>query len=440
MPDSSSPRADTSATACAPEFLAELARDVLRRCDEGAFSDDPAGITRTFCSPAMTRLHAAMRGWMEAAGMTCRLDAATNLIGRFDLENNPDRPALLVGSHLDTVPNGGRYDGMLGVLLGVALVEALSRSGARLPFALEVVAFSEEEGVRYGAPFIGSKALAGCSEASLLERVDAQGITAGDALRGFGGRPEAIDTAAADPSRVLAFVEAHIEQGPLLQQNDLPLGVVTAIAGATRAAIRFTGAAGHAGTVPMQLRRDALTAAAAWILDVERAGRETPGLVATVGVVEVLPNAGNVIPGEVRLRLDIRHADDRVRLAAIDELCRRGRELAEGRNVAFEFTEIHAQGAVALDDAMLAHLEHGLVAAGVQPTRLVSGAGHDAGVMASRFPTAMLFVRCRDGISHHPDESVELADVTCALTALWHFVERLAVRENLAPAANHQGN
>jgi hydantoinase/carbamoylase family amidase len=316
---------------------------------------------------------------------------------------------------------------MLGVLLGVALVESLSQCDCRLPFAIEVVGFSEEEGVRHATPFIGSKALAGGFDPALLDRVDAHGIMLGDALRAFGGSPESIDSAAMDPARVVAYLEAHIEQGPVLQNEGLPLGAVLAIAGQTRLEVRCVGAAGHAGTTPMNLRRDAVAAAAEWILQVERVGRESIGMVATVGVVEVAPNVANVIPGAVRLRLDLRHADDAVRDGAVQELFRLGQELSARRHVLFEWKTLHVHHAVEMDDAVTAVLMRSLTDAGVRPLKLVSGAGHDAAEMARRFPAAMLFVRCRDGVSHHPDESVEHQDVALALTAMWHFVRRLAL-------------
>jgi allantoate deiminase len=365
---------------------------------------------------------------MQAAGMRCRMDAAGNLIGRWEDEHQPAEAVLIIGSHLDTVPDGGRYDGMLGVLLGVALVEAISRTEAKYPFAIEIVGFSEEEGVRYAAPYIGSKAMAGRFDRELLDRVDDQGITLADALRAFGGSPQSIDSAAVDPARVVAYLEAHLEQGPVLQDEGLPLAAVSAIAGQTRLEVRLAGGGGHAGTTPMNLRRDALTAAAEWILQVEDFARESIGMVATVGVVEVSPNVSNVIPGEVRLRLDLRHADDADRSRAVAELCRMGLELGARRHVSFEPRTLHVQDAALMDTAMTRMLQESVADAGVRPLTLISGAGHDAAVMAGHCPSGMLFVRCRDGVSHHPNESVECADVVLALTAMWHFVRRLALR------------
>jgi allantoate deiminase len=427
---------ESSVKSCDRELLAELARQAFDRCGEAAeYSENPGEVTRTFCSPAMARLHGALRGWMESAGMKCRLDAAGNLLGRWDTSTVPDAAALIVGSHLDTVPNGGRYDGMLGVLLGVALVTAIARSGTRLPFALEVVGFSEEEGVRFGTPFIGSRALIGDCDQVLLDRADAAGISVRAALESFGCNPKNMTTAEMHSAQVVGFLEAHIEQGPMLQDHRLPLGVVTAIAGQTRARVRFLGTAGHAGTVPMQSRRDALAAAAEWISNVETVGRDTGGLVATVGAVEVIPGAVNVIPGEVRVSLDIRHADDAVRTAAFDQLQHFGNELAARRNVKIEISIAHEHRATAMDKALTDLLHQSIKDTGVASTQLVSGAGHDAAVMARRFPAAMLFIRCRDGISHHPDESVMVEDITAALTAMWHFVQRLAQATTKSPSS-----
>ena len=414
-------------TSVLKELLAELARQAFDRCQQAATcSDELPAITRTFCSPAMRQLHGLLRGWLESAGMSCWLDAAGNLRGRLPCGVSSTAPALLIGSHLDTVPNGGRYDGLLGAVLGIALVEAVTRGGLQLPFAIEVIGFSEEEGVRFGTPFIGSRAIAGDVDEALLNVVDANGVSVRTALENFGCNPAEVATTEIDPDQVIGFLEPHIEQGPVLQAENRPLAVVSAIAGQTRAAVRFVGAAGHAGTTPMHLRRDALAAAAEWITLVERTAQQTPGLVATVGVIEALPGAGNVIPAETKVRLDIRHADDQVRLTAIQNLRARGAELADRRQVAFHFDLLHEHGAVAMDESLTLLLELCLPADSNAYPRLVSGAGHDAAVMARRFPTAMLFIRCQDGISHHPDEFVTLEDVTKALLAMWHFVRQFA--------------
>ena len=413
-------------------LLQELAERTLNRCDAAAaFSEEPGQITRTFCSPAMGELHSALRAWMETAGMTCRVDAAGNLFGRIESPLRPNAPALLIGSHLDSVPNAGKYDGVLGVMLGLALIEMVERSGLglQLPFALEVVGFSEEEGVRYGVPFIGSRAIVGdCAE--LLEKKDAAGVSVADALRQFDCDPAQISSCELPPEKYFAYLEPHIEQGPVLESENLPLSIVTAIAGQTRAAVRFVGSAGHAGTVPMELRKDALCAAAEWIIEVEKTAKQTPGLVATVGTIEVSPGAGNVIPGEARLRLDIRHTDDAVRRGAVEHLIRFGEALEKLRKLEFHFAKAHEHSAVAMDASLSAMLKTGISISGNRPLELPSGAGHDAAVMARRWPTAMLFIRCRGGVSHHPDEAVTLDDVTAALTAMWWFVGQLAANHS----------
>ncbi|WP_254512575.1 allantoate amidohydrolase [Anatilimnocola floriformis] len=407
-------------------LLAELAQRTLDRCEAAAaFTEEPGRITRTFCSSAMADLHVALRDWMEAAGLTCRVDAAGNLFGRLESPLLDNAQTLLIGSHLDSVPNAGRYDGVLGVMLGLALVEAVQRSDLRLPFALEVVGFSEEEGVRYGVPFIGSRALVGDCDEALLQRKDANGVSVAEALGHFSCDAAQIQSCELPAKKYVAYLEPHIEQGPVLESEDQPLSIVTAIAGQTRAAVRFVGAAGHAGTVPMELRKDALCAAAEWIIEVEKAAQQTLGLVATVGTIEVSPGAGNVIPGEARLRLDIRHTDDKIRQAAVEHLIRLGKDLQQTRNIEFQFTTAHEHSAVAMDAAITTMLKQGIAAAGHRTMELPSGAGHDAAVMARRWPSAMLFIRCRGGVSHHPDEAVTLADVTAALTAIWHFGRRL---------------
>lgn len=411
-----------------PSLLAELAEQVLARCNTAAaFTEEPGGITRTFCSPSMAELHAALRGWMQQAGMTCRVDAAGNLFGRLTPPLSYGK-TLLIGSHLDSVPNAGRYDGVLGVMLGLALAEAVNQIGLCLPFDIEVVGFSEEEGVRFGVPFIGSRALVGDCDETFIQRQDANGISVAEGLRQFGCDPAQISSSELSPDKYFAYLEPHIEQGPVLESKNAPLGVVTAIAGQTRAVVRLVGSAGHAGTVPMALRRDALAAAAEWISHVERIGQQTPGLVATVGTIEVSPGAGNVIPGEARLRLDIRHTDDAVRKSAVKELQHLGRALATRRGVEFKFAVEHEHTAVTMDRQVTDFLKQSIAQAHHRPIELPSGAGHDAAVMARRWPTAMLFIRCRGGVSHHPAESVTLEDVLAALTAMWHFLDLWRVK------------
>lgn len=398
--------------------LAALARRALERCDTlGGFSDEPGRLTRTFLSPAMRCVHASLAGWMEEAGLTVRTDALGNLIGR---SGSADAPVFLLGSHLDTVPDAGRYDGVLGVLLALAAVESLA--GRPLPFALDVIGFSEEEGIRFRRPYLGSLAVTGGFEADLLALRDADGVTVAEAIHAFGLNPADAAQAAYDPARVQGYLETHIEQGPVLEERELPLAVVQAIAGQTRVRLKFLGEAGHAGTTPMGLRRDAFAGAAEFALAVEAVGRAVPGLTATVGAVWVTPNAPNVIPGAAELSLDVRHAEDDRRHGAVDELLARARRVAAGRGLAWQVvSEAHEQ-AVRMDEGHTRRLARALTEAGMPAPPLVSGAGHDAVVMARMTPAAMLFLRSPGGLSHHPDERVIPEDVAAALEVMHRFL------------------
>ncbi len=413
----------------AVERAQTLAAEALERCDALArCSDEPHRIHRLFCSPAMRKAHGLVGIWMHAAGMTPRVDAAGNLVGRYEPPGCDPSRRVLIGSHLDTVIDAGKYDGILGVMLGIAAVAALRESAAALPWALETIGFSDEEGVRFGVPFLGSRALAGSLDAELLRLSDADGISMAQALRDFGVEPLDIPRCAA-AGDVAAYVEAHIEQGPLLEMRGVPLGVVTAIAGQTRLRVEWSGAGGHAGTVPMKGRGDALTAACRWALAVERIGQDTPDLVATVGQVEVDPNVPNCIPRRVRASLDVRHHQDAVRTAAVDALVELAEAAARDSHLAVRVEYDHEHAAVAMDAELTERLAESLAAAGYEPQRLVSGAGHDAGVIATMAPTALVFVRSPGGLSHHPDEAVTRDDAAAAIRALVEFVKRLAACE-----------
>ena len=347
---------------------------------------------------------------MTDLGMAVNVDAIGNLRGLYGSGSHPRR--LLIGSHLDTVPNAGAFDGVLGVCLALALRGALE--GQSLPFDIEVLAFSEEEGVRFKKPFLGSLAVIGRFDPSLLELTDANGCTLADAIRRFGLDPARLPDAQVDP-RAFAYLEFHIEQGPVLDNAGESLAVVTAIAGQSRLELRFTGRANHAGTTPMNTRRDALAGAAAWITAVEQHARSTPDLVATVGHLEVLPGAGNVIPGLVRASLDVRHADDQTRLSAVRDLCLAAGQIAAERELALEIDQRLNQRVVPMDPQLVAAFEAAIASAGATPRRMVSGAGHDAMILAEKIPSAMLFLRTPGGISHHPDESVLPEDVAQAI-------------------------
>ena len=398
------------------------ASELMARCDAlAAFSETKSGLTRTFLSKPMHEVHASLCAWMKAAGMTVRTDAVGNLLGRYE-GLTKDAPALLIGSHLDTVKNAGRYDGGLGVLFGLAAVEALE--GKRLPFAVEVVGFSEEEGVRFGLPFLGSRALTGSFEAGWLELTDEQGLTMREVIRDFGGEPDLLKSPKQHLKETIGFLEVHIEQGPKLAALGQSVGVVEAVVGSSRALLTFKGQAGHAGTTPMAGRRDALTGAAAFVLEVEAYAAEVNGLVATVGRLNVEPGAVNVVPGGVTLSLDVRHADDAVREEAVTALREKAERVAAGRGLIIHWHPLMSQAATPMDEGLTRLLHE---ASGSVPL-LPSGAGHDAQIMAAAVPAAMLFVRSPNGLSHHPDETVTVEDVAAALGVVMRFLDMLGAR------------
>jgi allantoate deiminase len=399
------------------------AQQVIDRCKRLAgFSEDPDSTRRTFLSSPMRDCHRELAGWLEPLGAEVKIDAAGNLRGLYPAAES-NAPRLIMGSHLDTVPNAGAYDGVLGVVIAVALLEGLR--GRRLPFGIEVVGFSEEEGVRFGTPFIGSRALVGRLDEELLRRKDAHGVCVREAIEDFGLKPDEIP-AAVLKGDTLGYVEFHIEQGPVLEQIGRPLGVVEAIAGQSRLQFTFVGRANHAGTTPMNLRYDAIAAAAEWIGEVEREGQRTPGLTATVGTIDAKPGAINVIAGEARLTLDARHSSDDVRAKAVENLVRKAEAIAERRGLSLRHSTQLSQPAVALDPHLVRQTEEAIHRAGCEPHRMVSGAGHDAMILAERVPSALVFLRTPGGISHNPAESVELDDVAKALEAGAHLLDVLA--------------
>lgn len=402
------------------------AREVIARCRMlSRFSEDANGTRRTFLSNPVRDCHREISSWMRGLGMSVSVDAVGNLRGFYPGASS-SAPRLLIGSHLDTVPNAGAFDGILGVMLAISLVESLR--GEKLPFGIEVIAFSEEEGVRFGVPFIGSRALVGRVDKELLGREDQRGISMTQAIQDFGLDPDEITRAALN-NDALAFLEFHIEQGPVLEIAGHALGVVEAIAGQNRVEFTFSGQANHCGTTPMNQRRDALAAAAEWILAVEALARRTPGLVATVGFMEVSPNAVNIIPSKSRLSLDIRHASDSVRIAALDDLIRNAESLAARRGVNVECRMLLAQPAVAMDPFLTGQLAMAMEKISPQSYRMVSGAGHDAMILAEKIPAAMIFLRSPGGISHDPSESVQVDDVAKALQCGEHLLAQLAASQ-----------
>ncbi len=403
--------------------MREQAEKVIARCRYLAqFTEEPGQIKRTFLSPAMQECMQAVQGWMEAAGMQVVTDAAGNLRGRYP---GSSRTSLMIGSHLDTVPNSGAFDGVLGVMMGLALVEALD--GSRLPFAIEVVGFSEEEGVRFHLPFIGSRALIGSLDSDLLSVSDGDGISLAQALMSFGLDPIKIkDCQVSDD--VASYLEFHIEQGVLLESEDKSLGVVQAIAGQSRAEITFTGRARHAGTTPMRLRNDAVAGAAEWISEVERVALATPGMVATVGDVRTHPGAGNVVAGQLHASLDVRHEEDAVRHQAVDHLLAAALSIAKRRGLTAVSKMLMDQPAVRMDTRLCELAKDAIRGVGIEAVSMVSGAGHDAMILAERVPSTMIFLRSPGGISHHPDESVRPEDVGNALAAGLAFLRNFDSR------------
>lgn len=387
-----------------------------------AMSEEPDRITRRFLTPPVREVHAFLRGRMEALGMTVSVEAAGNLRGLWQPANATGK-RLILGSHIDTVPNAGAFDGILGVTLALECVGIAQE--LKLPLPIEIIAFSEEEGVRFGVPFIGSRAAAGQFDPALLKLKDAEGVMLEDALRAFGLDPTEIHKAAIGDD-TLGFLEVHIEQGPVLQAEDLQVAAVTAIVGQTRLTLTWTGQANHAGTTPMHLRRDALAGAAEWMIAVESLAQRTEGLMATVGHVDVEPNAGNVIAGAAIVSLDVRHARDSERKKAVEMLLAQAEAIAARRGLALQCARLMDQAAVPMDVRLTAFLAEAIEAANLPLKRMPSGAGHDAMVMAARVPAAMLFLRSPGGISHHPDESVREEDVTAALSVCQRFLQRLA--------------
>jgi allantoate deiminase len=402
--------------------MSDRARRLIEEClSIAAMTEEPGRITRRFLTPPMHSVHAHLRTRMESLAMRVYVDAAGNLRGLWDAHGS-ERNRLVIGSHLDTVPNAGAFDGVLGVVLALEWVRIAQQIGFGAP--IEVLGFSEEEGVRYGVPFIGSRAVAGCFDAEMLRLTDREGIRLEEAIRGFGLETSEIGRAAVD-DRVCGFVEVHIEQGPVLEAAGLRVAAVTGIVGQTRGTLIFEGHANHAGTTPMHLRKDALAAAAEWISAVEELALRERGLVATVGRIAAEPNAGNVIPGSVEVSLDCRHADDAVRAAAVGKLRARAELIAIRRALSVRWSEQMNQAAVPMDQRLTAMMTRAIGDAGFPETTMTSGAGHDAMIMASRVPGAMLFLRSPGGISHDPAEAVNAEDIEASLQVAQRFLRRL---------------
>lgn len=409
---------------------ASLGETIVRRINDlAAISEAGDNLTRIYLTRELRRAADLILGWMREAGMSARIDAIGNVCGRYE-GDRPGAPCLMLGSHYDTVRDAGKWDGPLGVITAISCVADLDRRGKRLPFAIEVVGFADEEGVRFASTLLGSRAVAGTFDESVLNTRDGSGVSMRDALVQFGLDPDRIGAAARTRRELLAYLELHIEQGPVLEAQNLPVGVVTAIAGATRLAARLTGMAGHAGTVPMALRRDALAGAAECIGAIEQSCRtDQNGLVGTVGQIRTRPGATNVIPGEVSFSIDIRAPTDMHRKGAVADIVRQVEAIARRRQLSLQLDVTHENRTAPCAPWLRDQIASAIEAEGFSAFELPSGAGHDGMAMIDIADVGMIFVRCRGGISHHPDEHVELADADAGARVLLRVVENFKPRE-----------
>lgn len=403
------------------QTLGERAMALLT--DLSQCSQPGPGVTRLPFTEEHERALMVLQARMRAAGLAVHRDAAATLIAR--REARVDGPAvgsshktLLLGSHQDSIVQGGRFDGILGVVVPLLALELLADHD--LPFAVELLCFADEEGVRFPTALLGPRALAGTLDSAVLTLPDKDGTTLAEALAGFGGEPRRLPTLKRSPAETVAYLEVHIEQGPVLEQQGQALGVVTGICGIERWRVGVSGKAAHAGTTPMELRRDALCGASEMILAVESLCRETPDLVGVVGELHCTPGVVNAIPGEVALSVELRAADDAIRQAASGKLRQTLENIARQRGLTVQTEQTYAQQGVLCNPDLQQVLSRaaGSTRAGSTPPALMSGATHDASAMADLCPVGMLFVRCREGISHHPDESVTVADCGHAVLAL----------------------
>lgn len=397
-----------------------------------SISESPTGLTRVFLTPEHRAAAELLLAWMNEAGMSARIDAIGNVVGRYE-GTAPRAPALLLGSHFDTVRNAGKWDGPLGVITAIACVAELKRRGKNFPFAIEVVAFADEEGVRFASTLLGSRAVAGTFLESWLSARDRDGVSLRDALQTFGLDPQRIGAAARTPSEYLAYLELHIEQGPVLEAEGLPLGVVTAISGATRLAVMLDGMAGHAGTVPMPMRRDALAGAAECVVAIEQQCRKDVGLFGTVGTMRIEPSAPNVIPGRVAFSVDMRSASDHHRSLAVATAVRSIEQIAARRHLTPQIDVTYEERTTPCAPWLQEQIAAAITRQGHRSLSLPSGAGHDGMAIAALTDIGMIFVRCRGGVSHHPDEHVTLDDAASGARVL------LDVIEHFVPPSRRKG-
>lgn len=375
------------------------------------------GVTRLSLTPEWQRANEVVGQWMREAGMEVRRDAVGNLIGRHD-GATPEAPALMIGSHLDTVIDGGKFDGALGVLAGLEVVQSLADQGVRPSHPIEVVSFTDEEGVRFRTAFAGSRGMAGTLTERDLDAIDESGVSLAEAMRDCGFDPQAFRSARREPSSLLGYLELHIEQGPVLEQQDLPCGVVSGIVGVTRYSWRVEGKAGHAGTTPMVHRHDALAGAAQMVLAVEQVARQQTGCVATVGTLTVEPGAANVVPGAVEGMLDIRHIDEDERRVAFERIREEWERTCQIRGLTLAVDRVTDAASAPCAPRLISAIADALAEPGQEPLELISGAGHDAMEMASITNIGMLFVRCASGLSHNPAEEASAADIARGTAAL----------------------
>ena len=401
-----------------------LGEEIVGRIDAlAAISETPEHLARIFLTPEHRKAADLILAWMREAGMRAHLDAVGNVCGRYE-GNAPNLPCLMLGSHYDTVRDAGRWDGPLGVITAIACVADLNRRGKRLPFAIEITGFADEEGVRFASTLLGSRAVAGTFDESVLAGRDRDGVSMREALQKFGLDSDHIGAAARARRELLAYIELHIEQGPVLEAEDIPVGVVTAIAGATRLAARLTGMAGHAGTVPMGLRHDALAGAAECIGAIEHFCRtDGNGLVGTVGYIHAMPGATNVIPGQVAFTIDMRAPTDMHRNRSVADVVRQIEAIAKRRGLSLQLDVTHENRTVPCAPWLKSQIADAIAAEGFAIFELPSGAGHDGMAMIDIADVGMIFVRCRGGVSHHPDEHVELADADAGARVLLRVIE-----------------
>lgn len=400
-----------------------LGAEIIARIEElSRISETSDALTRIYLSPEHRRAADLLANWMHDAGMIVRLDAIGNIIGRYEGET-PRLPALLLGSHYDTVRDAGKWDGPLGIITAIACVAELNRRGKRPPFAIEVIAFADEEGVRFASTLLGSRAVAGTFNEATLKARDRDGITLREAMKGFGLDPDHVGAAARVPGEFIGYIELHIEQGPVLEAQGLPVGVVSAISGATRLNVTLEGMAGHAGTVPMAMRQDALVGAAECIVAIEAQCRADIGLFGTVGYIKADPGASNVIPGRAIFTIDMRCASDEHRRVAVASTVKAIEHIAAARGLRPQIDVTHESRSVPCADWLSAQISDAITRCCFTPMALPSGAGHDGMAIADITDIGMIFVRCRGGVSHHPDEHVDDEDVETGARVLLDVIE-----------------